>query len=228
MSAIDDRTVDPAKPHPSENLGHEMSDFSWTTVLWLLPISVVALIAFTLVSLYWFRGAKDTQIVDKQSQFSVAELNLLRTKESEYLNGYKVLNKESGRVRIPIQVAMDLVVKESQGKGTVDYLPITDIYLQGKAFGRHMAKEFEPQSTTGAKGDALQPRGAAAEPAMNASQYPKEASGPGGGALPGKAEADKAAKALGTKAAEPTSGGTKQKPEDDKNKELKTTEQQAH
>ena len=121
MSAIDDRTVDPAKPHPSSNMGHEASDFSWTTVLWLLPISVIAMIAFTLVSLWWFRGAKTTHVIQKEAQVSTAELNLQRTKEAEFLNGYKVLDKEKGRIRIPIQRAMELVIAENEGKGGLEW-----------------------------------------------------------------------------------------------------------
>ena len=123
MSAIDERTVDPAQPHPSSNMGHEMSDFSWTTVMWLLPISVIALVAFTLVCLYWFRGAKDSHMVRKEAMFSTAELSLHRAKESEYLNEYKYLDKQAGRVRIPIRRAMELVVRESQGPGRVDGKP---------------------------------------------------------------------------------------------------------
>lgn len=134
MSAIDERTVDPAKPHPSSNMGHEMSDFSWTTVLWLLPISVLLLVAFTLVCLFWFRGAKTTQVIDASIQFSTDELKSHRAKEAEFLDGYKYLDKDAGRVRIPISRAMELVVQENQGKGTVDWKPITDTYLRGAAF----------------------------------------------------------------------------------------------
>src|SRR5687767_167554 len=115
MSGTDHRTQDPAKPHPSENMGHEMSDFSWTTVLWFLPISILILITFTLVSLYWFRGAKDAQLQAKQSMAATAELDLQHAKDNEILNGYKWLDQQKGKVRIPIQRAMELIVQENQG-----------------------------------------------------------------------------------------------------------------
>jgi hypothetical protein len=183
MSAIDDRTVDPAQPHPSGNMGHEMSDFSWTTVLWLLPISVIALAAFTLVCLYWFRGAKDTHMVRKEAMFSTAELSLHRAKEAEFLNEYKYLDKQAGRVRIPIQRAMDLVVRESQGKGRVDWAPAADAYNMGAAFGRPSTTALSAHPTTGVTGDAMAPKeGPASVPAQDAAEKISEPTAPGGGA----------------------------------------------
>jgi hypothetical protein len=183
MSAIDERTVDPARPHPSTNMGHEMSDFSWTTVLWLLPISVIALVAFTLVCLYWFRGAKDTHVVRKEAMFSTAELGLHRAKESEFLNQYKYLDKQAGRVRIPIQRAMELVVQESQGKGRVDWTPAADAYNEGAAFARPSTTALSPHPTTGSTGDAKAPaEGPASVPAQDAAGKISEPTAPGGGA----------------------------------------------
>lgn len=188
MSAIDPRTVDPAQPHPSSNMGHEASDFSWTTVLWLLPISVIVLVLFTFVSLYWFRGAKTGHVNLKETQFSTAELKLHRAQESEILNSYKVLDKEAGRVRIPIARAMELVVQESQGKGRIDWTPITDTYLLGAAFKDRPAAASAPAAAQaqGAKpvvpAAAPAPKGKAAEPAQKAQEKQSEASAPGGGA----------------------------------------------
>lgn len=182
MSALDDRTVDPAKPHPSSNMGHEMSDFSWTTVLWLLPIAVVLLVVFTVVSLLWFRGIKTDQVNRLESKFSTEELKLHRLKEAEVLDGYKVLDKEKGRVRIPIARAMELVVQESQGQGRVDWKPITDTYLMGAAFARDAGRASEPRPTTGAVGEAIPPAGSAAKPAQKAEEKKAEETAPGGGA----------------------------------------------
>ena len=175
MSATDTHTVDPAMPHPSANMGHEMSDFSWTSVLWLLPISVIALVAFALVCLYWFRGAKDTVVLQQATMVNTEELDLHRAKSAEFLNQYKWLDKEKGKVRIPIQRAMDLVVEESKGSGKLDWAPITDTYIRANAFSHAAAKEIEPQPATGVAEEDKAPQGKAAEPAPKAHEKKAEA-----------------------------------------------------
>lgn len=184
MSATDSHTVDPAKPHPSGNMGHEMSDFSWTTVLWLLPFSVLLLILFTLVCLYWFRGAKTGHINEKETRFSTEELKLHRAKEGEFLNTYKLLDKDAGRVRIPIARAMELVVQESQGKGRLDWTPITDTYLRGAAFASKAAAAPAAAAPAPAKA-APAPKAAAAKPSAPAKAA--EAPKPAAPAAPAKA-----------------------------------------
>jgi len=134
MSSTDTRTVDPAQPHHSENGGHEMSDFSWTTVLWLLPISVIVMLVFFAVCIYWFKGAKDNEISVKQAEFVPSELKAYRAQEDEFLTSYKILDKDKGRVHIPIARAMELVAQEHQGKPGREWVPITDTYLEGAAF----------------------------------------------------------------------------------------------
>ena len=134
MSSTDTRTVDPAMPHHSENGGHEMSDFSWTTVLWLIPISVIILLTFFYVGISWFKGAKDTELASKQGEFQTPELNALHAKESEQLGSYKWLDKDKGRVQIPIARAMELIAQENLNKTGKAWTPITDTYLEGAAF----------------------------------------------------------------------------------------------
>lgn len=134
MSSTDTRTVDPAQPHPSEGGGHEMSDFSWTTVLWLLPISVLVMLIFFAVSIYWFKGAKDNEIAHKQAEFVPSELQAYHAQEDEILTSYKILDKDKGRYRIPVARAMELVAQEHQGKPGREWVPITDTYLEGAAF----------------------------------------------------------------------------------------------
>ena len=134
MSSTDTRTVDPAEPHHSENGGHEMSDFSWTTVLWLLPIAVIILVVFFGVSIAWFKGAKDRELDNKQAAFVTPEINQLRAKENEILTQYKVVDKSTGRFQIPIARAMELIVKENQDKPGKEWVPVTDTYLEGAAF----------------------------------------------------------------------------------------------
>lgn len=134
MSSTDTRTVDPSQPHHSPNGGHEMSDFSWTTVLWLIPISVFVMLAFFAVCIFWFKGAKDHEIAHKQGQFVPSELQAFHAQEDEILTSYKILDKDKGRIRIPIARAMELVAQEHQGKPGREWVPITDTYLEGAAF----------------------------------------------------------------------------------------------
>jgi hypothetical protein len=185
MSSTDTRTVDPAQPHPSDNGGHEMSDFSWTTVLWLIPLSVITLLVFFYVCIEWFKGAKDNEISQKQSEFVPSELYLLHAKESEILSSYKWLDKEKGRVQIPINRAMELVAQEHQGKPGKEWKPITDLYLEGAAFTASSAPatapaaednginiESAPEERHGAKpASAHKPMaGKTAKPAQNAGE----------------------------------------------------------
>lgn len=144
MSSTDSRTVDPAQPHHSENGGHEMSDFSWTTVLWLLPISVLILLAFFAVCISWFLGAKDRELEEKQAMYVTTELNLLHAKESETLASYKIIDKASGRYQIPIARAMELIAQEHQNVPGREWKPITDTYMEGAAFkSPKLVKEAE-------------------------------------------------------------------------------------
>jgi hypothetical protein len=200
MSSTDTRTVDPAQPHPSENGGHEMSDFSWSTVLWLLPISILILLVFFAVCISWFKGAKDHELEVKQAAFTTTELNRLHAKESEVLSQYKVVDKDKGRFQIPIARAMELIAQEHQNAPGRKYVPITDTYLEGAAFTSPKAasKKEGPSSgisietapdadatTKGAKPThPTKPHvsGKAAEPAQDASKEVKPHSAPGGGA----------------------------------------------
>ncbi len=146
MSSIDPRTKDPAQPHHSENGGHELSDFSWTTVLWLIPVSVVIMLTFFLVCIYWFRGAKDGEITHKQAEYVPTELQAYHAQQDELLNSYKVLDKDKGRYRIPVAHAMELIAQEHQGKPGREWSPITEIYLENAAFAAASAAPAEPDN----------------------------------------------------------------------------------
>jgi hypothetical protein len=162
MSATDPHTTDPAVPHHAENGGHEMSDFTWTTVMWLVPISVVALVAYVLVCLYWFRGAKDSELGVKQSMVDLSQLEVLHAKENEILNGYKWVDKDKGRVQIPVALAMELLVKEHENVAGMPYRPITDTYLQGSAFSQPMTQQASAPAAPQPKAETPKPASKAA------------------------------------------------------------------
>jgi hypothetical protein len=134
MSSTDSRAVDPAHSHGSENAGHETSDFNWSTVLWLIPVSVVILLAFFAICIAWFKGAKDRELAEKQAVYVTTELNQLHAKESEILTSYKILDKDKGRYQIPIARAMELIAQEHQSVVGKEWKPITDTYLEGAPF----------------------------------------------------------------------------------------------
>lgn len=199
MDSTDTRTVDPAQPHHSANGGHEMSDFSWTTVLWLLPMAVIVLVTFFAVCILWFKGAKDKELIEKQAAFTTSQLNELRAKEGEKLTQYKVLDKEAGRIQIPIGRAMELIAQENQNSKGQAWKPITDTYLEGAAFTAPSAAADGQDSGIPIDSAASSPKaptrgakptipgnppesGKAAEPAMDASKQKSGPSVPGGGA----------------------------------------------
>ncbi len=174
MSSTDTRTVDPAMPHHSDNGGHEMSDFSWTTVLWLIPLSVIILVSFFYVCIVWFQGAKDSELAVKQGEFVTSELNALHAKESETLGSYKILDKDKGRYQIPIARAMELMAQENQGKTGKAWTPITDTYLQGAAFKADAAPAAQDNGIKveeSAAKDAKDAKGAKSTEAMKSGQH---------------------------------------------------------
>jgi hypothetical protein len=213
MNSSDPRTVDPAQPHHSENGGHEMSDFSFTSVMWLIPLSFIVLVSFVLICLYWFRGAKDREIAHKQSEFVPSELQAYRAQEDEILTSYKVLDKDKGRLRIPVARAMELVAQEHQGKPGREWVPITDTYLEGAAFASAQAPaqaddngiqvENAPEERRGVKavsgpnGAAVgkpapsgkAPAGKAGQPAQNSAESQGATRTAPGGSFKGKTEA---------------------------------------
>lgn len=200
MSSTDTRTVDPAQPHYSATSGHELSDFSWTTVLWLIPLSVVIMLVFFAVCISWFKGAKDNEIARKQGEFVPSELQAYRAQEDEILTSYKILDKDKGRYRIPVARAMELIAQEHQGKPGREWVPITDTYLEGAAFAAAAAPVAEdngiqvgdvPEQKRGAKPapSAKAPTGKAAQPAQNSAESKGATHNAPGGSMKGKPEA---------------------------------------
>lgn len=159
MSSTDTRTVDPAQPHPSENGGHEMSDFSWTTVMWLIPLASIILFVFVFVSVFWFKAAKDRELDEKQAALVTTELNILRAKDNEILTQYKWLDKEKGRVRIPVARAMELLAKEHQDIPGREWTPVTDTYLIDAPFKAESAQKAGDEPSTGISIESVSPPG---------------------------------------------------------------------
>gem|GEM_PF-3991416 len=146
--------------------------------MWLLPLAVIILIIFVIISVSWFKGAKDRELDEKQSALVTTELNILQAKDNEILTQYQWLDKENGRVRIPVARAMELLAKENQDSQGREWTPITDTYLINAAFGAAPAQNLEDPST-GISIESASPEGdgGSAVPAQDASE-----TAPGGGA----------------------------------------------
>jgi hypothetical protein len=124
---------------------HEPTDFNWTLILWSVPFAAIVLVVFTLTCLFFFRGYKDDAILAKAG-FVTTDLNRLRVSEQEVLSQYKVLDKDSGRIQIPITRAMELVVAEHQNISGKEWAPITDIYMLAAPFAMPPTKAIAPKS----------------------------------------------------------------------------------
>ncbi len=92
--------------------GYEKSDFTFVFTAWLIPFSLVLLVAYTLVCLYGYRGALTAEVARKVSTESQsAEVKAAALKDAEILGSYVWKDQASGKVQVPIDRAMELVVK---------------------------------------------------------------------------------------------------------------------
>ncbi len=86
-------------------------------------ILVVGLVGFILVFVIvvglqaMYYHAEDEQNATKVISQAPEELSRLRAEQQELLNTYRWIDPKSGIVGIPIDRAMELVVRESNGKG---------------------------------------------------------------------------------------------------------------
>jgi hypothetical protein len=77
----------------------------------------VALIAVILGVQAYFERVREEQIYKEQLAPVSDELKNLRNSEDEVLSSYKVIDKQTGVVRIPVKRAMELIAKEAaEGK----------------------------------------------------------------------------------------------------------------
>ena len=92
--------------------GHETQDFSFKNMLWVIPASIVILIIYTLVCLFGYKGASSSELIEKHSIVLNEQVKALHASEAEILHNYKWINKSADSVQVPIEKAMDLVVKD--------------------------------------------------------------------------------------------------------------------
>lgn len=92
--------------------GHELSDFTFGPTLALVPVSIFLLVAYTLTCLYGYRGALTAEKERKVATESRnAEVTSAALKASETLGAYGWKDQSAGKVHVPIEKAMELVVE---------------------------------------------------------------------------------------------------------------------
>jgi hypothetical protein len=118
--------MDETRHHtPYSGPGHETSDVN----IWAIGKFLVALVIITLVSLglllglvKFFQSREETSVADtvqprkifpqpQLQQTPVLDLKAIRAEEDQYLNSYAWVDEKKGVVRIPIDVAIDVLAK---------------------------------------------------------------------------------------------------------------------
>ena len=97
----------------TNNAGYEKRDINIFMVIGLSVLSVVLLIVILVFLIDYFVESKEQMIYEAQLQPESADLNSLLIAEEEILTSYKVLDIERGVYQIPVDRAMELLVKEA-------------------------------------------------------------------------------------------------------------------
>ncbi|MEE9117461.1 MAG: hypothetical protein V3U02_02545 [Calditrichia bacterium] len=95
------------------NAGYEKRDINIFMVIGLSVLSVVLLIVILVFLIDYFVESKEQMIYEAQLQPESADLNSLLVAEEEELTSYKILDIDRGIYRIPVDRAMELLVKEA-------------------------------------------------------------------------------------------------------------------
>jgi hypothetical protein len=91
---------------------HETQDFSFTNMLWVVPLSIVLLLGYVLICLLGYRGAASEEMTRKHSVLADTSLRAFHAQEAALLSSYAWQDKEAGKVRIPVTQAKELVIAE--------------------------------------------------------------------------------------------------------------------
>ena len=97
----------------NESPGYEKSDTRPAVVVIITLLSIVILIAIGIVLNEYFLLTKERIVYESVLKPESAALRELRAREDEFLNSYKVLDKDKGIYQIPIDRAMQLVADEA-------------------------------------------------------------------------------------------------------------------
>ena len=95
------------------NAGYEKRDVNIFMVIGLSVILVVLLIVILVFLIDYFVDTKEQMIYEAQLQPESVDLKILMDAGQEELTSFKILDAERGVYRIPIDRAMELLVKET-------------------------------------------------------------------------------------------------------------------
>jgi hypothetical protein len=97
----------------NNNAGYEKRDVNIFMVIGLSVVSVALLIVILIFLSDYFMETKEQMIYETQLQPESVDLINLIAAEQEELTTYKVLDAERDIYRIPIDRAMDLLIRET-------------------------------------------------------------------------------------------------------------------
>jgi hypothetical protein len=101
------------KTDNKNNAGYEKRDVNIFMVIGLAVLLVSLLIVILVFLIDYFVDSKEQMIYEAQLQPDSVDLKSLLASERKELTSFKILDTERGIYQIPIDRAMDLLVKEA-------------------------------------------------------------------------------------------------------------------
>ena len=102
---------------PADGAGFDRQDPKAVLIALFAIASVVALVLVMVVVQIYYQHGRDQLIYEKVLVPVSEDLTDLRAREDSNLQSYGYINKEKTQIRVPIERAMDLIVKEyAEGK----------------------------------------------------------------------------------------------------------------
>lgn len=95
------------------NAGYEKRDVNIFMVIGLSVLLISLLVVILIFLIDYFVDSKEQMIYEAQLKPESVDLKNLLASEQEELNSFKILDAERGVYRIPINRAMELLVKEA-------------------------------------------------------------------------------------------------------------------
>ena len=96
----------------SNSAGYEKKDVSTKSLVGATLAIVLIIVIFVVLLRDYFIANVEKAVYEEAVNNPAADLAEIRKTEQELLNNYKIIDKENGVYQIPVDVAMDLVVKD--------------------------------------------------------------------------------------------------------------------
>ena len=97
----------------NNSAGYEKRDVNILMVVGLSVFLVAILVVILVFLIDYFVDAKEQMVYEVQLQPESVDLKTLQAADQKELTSYEVLNAEKGVYRIPIDRAMELLIKEA-------------------------------------------------------------------------------------------------------------------